>query len=350
MRILLRNLLISFGFVFLILFGLFYFSDIFEPLVFGGFLAYFLDPLADRLVKYRIPRPLAASVLILLSLVLISTFVIFMGPIFTDQLLILVQSIPVIYNLLMDFADGIWFSAFGEKLDSTDMFLSVQSEIGENFSLFMGNVIESSVALVGFFTKLTITVLIAFYLLLDWDRLTAFCSNLVPKTHRESFDALFQDIDDVLAKFFRGQIAVCVLLASYYGLSLVALGLNSGLILGCFAGLISFIPFFGAILGGGLSIILSVVQFWHDPLMITLVILVFIMGQVLEGNFLTPNLVGKSVGIHPVWVILALTFFGQVGGLTGLMLALPITAVIGVLLKRSLKRYFLTDFYNLKGK
>ena len=184
---------------------------------------------------------------------------------------------------------------------------------------------------------------------MDWDRLVGFVVKLVPTRYQKNWNSLFGDIDKVLANFFRGQIIVCSILAFYYGISLMLVGLDTGLVLGLFAGLISFIPFVGAILGGGLAILFSLVQFWENPTIILLVLSIFIIGQLLEGNFLTPKLVGKSVGIHPVWLIFALALFGSLGGFSGLLFAVPVTAILGVLVRYYLTKYFSSEFYSSKG-
>ena len=121
------------------------------------------------------------------------------------------------------------------------------------------------------------------------------------------------------------------------------------MIIGIFAGLISFIPLVGAIIGGGLAVLLGIFQFFESPFFIFFIFIVFIVGQIIEGNFLTPKLVGQSAGIHPIWLILSLAFFGKIGGITGLILALPITAILGVLGRHLLKFYFSSIFFNSKG-
>ena len=160
---------------------------------------------------------------------------------------------------------------------------------------------------------------------------------------------IFVDINFVLSKLFRGQLSVCLILSIYYGLSLFFVGLEGGLILGLLAGFISFIPLIGAVLGGGLAVLLGALQFFDTPLSILIILIIFLVGQIIEGNYLTPRFVGRSMGIHPVWLIISLAFFGKIGGITGLILALPITAILGVLAKHILKVYYSSAFFNSKG-
>jgi predicted PurR-regulated permease PerM len=148
-----------------------------------------------------------------------------------------------------------------------------------------------------------------------------------------------RELDTVLAGFVRGQLSVCAILGSFYAVSLTVIGLDFGLLIGAVAGLISFIPFVGTILGGMLSIGVAVSQFWSEPWMIVAVIAVFVTGQIVEGNVLTPRLVGGKVGLHPVWLIFALSAFGSLFGFSGLLVAVPAAAAIGVFGRFLIGRY-----------
>ena len=295
------------AFAFLITIGCFYFlREVLQPFIFGAIMAYFLDPIADKMVKYKIPRPIAASVLIILSLVIVSVLAVFVFPLFLEQFWHLILILPNLYEWLLNFGKAWWESFIGEEIKFNDAMQSIREEVQGNLGVVIESFFVSSIALVDFITKTLITIVLAFYLLLDWDRLVGFIAKLMPLRYQKTWKMLFTRIDAVLASFFRGQIVVCSILALYYGVTLMLVGLETGLVLGLFAGLISFIPFVGAILGGGLAISISLIQFWPEPLVIILVLAIFIIGQIFEGNFLTPKLVGKSVGIHPVWLIFAL--------------------------------------------
>jgi predicted PurR-regulated permease PerM len=147
------------------------------------------------------------------------------------------------------------------------------------------------------------------------------------------------ELDRVLAGFVRGQLMVCAILGTFYAVALSLIGLQFGLLIGAFAGLISFIPFVGSILGGLVSIGVAVVQFWDQPWMIAVVGVVFAAGQAVEGNFLTPKLVGGKVGLHPVWLMFALSAFGSLFGFVGLLVAVPAAASIGVFGRFLIERY-----------
>ena len=327
---------------------LYFLREVLQPFIFGAIMAYFLDPIADKMVKYKIPRPLAASGLILLSLAMISILAVFVFPLFLKQFWHLILILPNLYEWLLDLGKAWWESFVGEEIKFNDAMQSIRGEVQNNLGAVLESFFTSSVALVKFVTNTLITIVLAFYLLLDWDRLVGFMAKLMPCRYQETWKMLFSRIDAVLASFFRGQILVCSILGLYYGVSLMLVGLDTGLVLGLFAGLISFIPFVGAILGGGLAISISLIQFWQEPFVIILVLAIFIIGQIFEGNFLTPKLVGKSVGIHPVWLIFALALFGTFGGFVGLLFAVPVTAILGVVIRHYVEIYFASEFYTSK--
>jgi predicted PurR-regulated permease PerM len=195
-----------------------------------------------------------------------------------------------------------------------------------------------------------ITPIITIYLLLDWDRLVAKVDRLLPLDHAKTIRNLSKEINDVIAGFIRGMGSVCCILGIYYAVALMFLGLEFGLVIGVFAGFLTFIPYLGAILGGIMAIGLSTVQFWGDWNPILLVIGIFVLGQLIEGNFLTPKLVGNSVGLHPVSLMLALSIFGSIFGLIGMMIAVPIAASMGVLVRFLINQYLNSPVYVGKSK
>jgi predicted PurR-regulated permease PerM len=184
-----------------------------------------------------------------------------------------------------------------------------------------------------------IVPVVAVYLLLDWDRMVAQIDSLLPRDHAPVIRRLARDIDKTLASFIRGMGTVCLILGAYYAIALMLVGLQFGLVVGFIAGLVTFIPYLGAVLGGVLAIGLALFQFWGDWVSIGLVAAIFVLGQMLEGNFLTPKLVGNSVGLHPVWLILALSVFGSLFGFVGMLAAVPIAAALGVVARFATEQY-----------
>jgi predicted PurR-regulated permease PerM len=198
---------------------------------------------------------------------------------------------------------------------------------------------------VNFFLFILVVPVVAFYLLLDWDRMVAEIDRLLPRDHAPVIRTLAGEVDAVLAGFVRGQLSVCGVLAIYYAVGLMIAGLQFGLVVGVVTGFISFIPYVGAIIGGALAIGLALFQFWNEPLMIGVIIVIFAMGQFLEGNVLVPRLVGNSVGLHPVWLLFALSVFGALFGFVGMMVAVPVAAAIGVLARFAARQYSASLLY-----
>ena len=176
-------------------------------------------------------------------------------------------------------------------------------------------------------------------MLYDWDRLVAQIDELVPRDHAPVVRRLASEIDQVLASFIRGMGTVCLILGTYYAVALMLVGLQFGLVVGFIAGLVTFIPYLGALIGGALAIGLALFQFWGDWVSIGLVVAIFMVGQMVEGNFLTPKLVGNSVGLHPVWLLLALSVFGALFGFVGMLVAVPVAAMLGVLARFAAAQY-----------
>jgi predicted PurR-regulated permease PerM len=189
-----------------------------------------------------------------------------------------------------------------------------------------------------------ITPVVAFYMLRDWDTFVAKVDNLLPRRSKEDIRGLFKQIDKALSGFIRGQVSVCLILGTYYSLGLHFIGLELGLLVGFLAGIISFIPYVGSISGFVVSIALAFAQF-NDPTKVLEVVLIFGIGQFVEGNFLTPKLVGENVGLHPVWVMFALLAGGVLLGFLGLLIAVPVAAVLGVLTRYVLNNYKKSSLY-----
>jgi predicted PurR-regulated permease PerM len=215
--------------------------------------------------------------------------------------------------------------------------------LGETIQSRGGDLVNGLASSVNSILSIVILIVIApvvsFYLLLDWDNLVAKIDGLVPRDHVETVRHLVYQIDATLASFIRGQGTVCFIQGLYYAIALMLAGLNYGIVVGFLAGVISFIPYVGALVGGGLALGLALFQFWGDWTSIGIIATIFMVGQILEGNFLTPKLVGDSVGLHPVWLIFALSVFGSLFGFVGMLVAVPVAAMIGVL-----ARFFITQY------
>ena len=204
--------------------------------------------------------------------------------------------------------------------------------------------VSNGFALINLISLLLITPVVAFYMLRDWDTFVKKVDNLLPRKSKNVIREQFRQIDRALSGFIRGQLSVCLILGTYYSLGLKFVGLDLGILVGFLAGLISFIPYVGSISGFVISIILALAQF-NDYTKVLEVIAVFAIGQFVEGNFLTPKLVGDNVGLHPVWVMFALLAGGVLLGFLGLMIAVPVAAIIGVLMRYTINNYKKSSLY-----
>ena len=326
-------------------------SPVLLPFLAGAALAYFLDPLADRLEARGFSRVAAtAAVTLAMAGLFLAVLLVLIPAVFT-QAQSLVETLPRYAEAL----DGYVRERFPEQLAPGAPLAEAVESLRERAREWSLAALESAwtggLAIIDFLTLIVVTPVVAFYLLLDWDRLVARVDGYVPRDHLDTVRALARDVDSVLAGFVRGQMTVCVILGTFYAVALMAVGLDFGLAIGLFAGLISFIPFIGSILGGLTSLGVALFQYWSDPLMILVVAGIFLFGQAVEGNFLTPKLVGGSVGLHPVMLMFALSAFGYLLGFTGLLIAVPTAAAIGVLGRFALEQYRTGRLYQgLAGK
>jgi len=325
------------------------FAGAVTPFLAGMALAYFLDPLADRLEARGLSRLAATCVITALALAGAVAAALVLIPLLLDQLNQVIAAAPQYVAALQDFIErqGAAYApeAFGEGGVLAKGLAQFEAQAKDWSLKIIGATWSGGLALIDFLALIIITPVVAFYMLLDWDRMIDEIDHWLPRRHAPTIRGIAADVDRVLAGFVRGQFSVCLILGSFYALALLAVGLNFGLVVGVFAGLISFIPFVGSLVGGALSIGIAAFQFWGDPVWIAVVAGVFMVGQAVEGNFLTPRLVGGSVGLHPVWLMFALSAFGAAMGFTGLLIAVPAAAVIGVLLRFGLEQYRLGRLY-----
>jgi predicted PurR-regulated permease PerM len=210
---------------------------------------------------------------------------------------------------------------------------------------FLNSLLTRGAALIGLISLLVVTPVVAFYMLLDWEKMIATIDGLVPLRHRETVRGLAREIDTAMAGFLRGQSLVCLFLGAWYGIGLSLIGLNFGLLIGISAGILSFIPYVGSLTALVLSSAVAIVQDWPQWKLLGMSLGVFLIGQFLEGNILSPKLVGDSVGLHPVWLIFALLAFGSLFDFTGLITAVPFAAAAGVILRFAVKRYRESNLY-----
>lgn len=327
------------------------FSPVLLPFVAGMALAYFLDPVADRLERLGLSR-LAATILILLVFLMILVVgLMIIIPILATQLVEFISKLPDYISqlqALMTNENSQWLKRYiGIDSSVIQENLSALLQQGAGFlSTLLQSLWNSGKSLIDIAGLFIVTPVVAFYMLLDWDRMVDRIDSWVPRKQLYTVRGIARDMDSAVAGFVRGQGTLCLILGTYYAIGLTLTGLNFGLLIGFFAGVISFIPYIGSFVGLALAIGVALVQFWPDWIMIVAVAGVFFLGQFVEGNILQPKLVGSSVGLHPVWLMFALFAFGSLFGFTGMMVAVPAAAAVGVLVRFALNRYLHSPMYD----
>jgi predicted PurR-regulated permease PerM len=321
------------------LFVLWALGNVILPFLVGGAIAYFLDPVADRLERMGLSRVLATVVIFvfLLGIVILALLVII--PLLIQQTNDLVESAPDLFNQLRTWLTERFPNIMDTGSPLRQSLISIGETIQSRGGELLQQVLSSAAGVVNVLVFVVVVPVVAFYMLLDWDRLIARIDELLPRDHADTIRTLAGQIDRTLASFIRGQGTVCLILGTFYAVALMVVGLQFGLVVGLIAGLLTFIPYVGALVGGALSVGLALFQFWGDWWMIVAVAAIFQIGQMVEGNILTPNLVGSSVGLHPVWLIFALSAFGTLFGFVGMLVAVPVAAAIGVLVRFAIEQY-----------
>ena len=314
-------------------------GDVILPFVLGAALAYCLDPVADWLENHGFSRGWATGIITFFATLFFIVAALLIVPMLVRQAADLIAVTPQMASNLQTFL----VERFPDLLDANSTIRRSLASIGETIQSrgdeLLNAVLSSFSGFVNAIVLFVIVPVVAFYLLYDWDNMVARIDALLPRDHAPVIRDLARQIDRTMAGFVRGQGTVCLILGIYYAVALMAVGLNFGLIVGFIAGALTFIPYVGALVGGLLALGLALFQFWGDWLWIAVVWAIFQSGQFVEGNILTPRMVGSSVGLHPVWLIFALSAFGALFGFVGLLVAVPVAAMIGVLVRFGIEQY-----------
>lgn len=334
--------------VFVVVVLLWLLSDILLPFVAGLAIAYLLDPLTNRLERLGVNRRLAALLIVGVAVLAFVVLALVFVPLLANQLSALIENIPgyvTRLQTLMLNADMPWLRELLGAADTSKTIGDLVSQGAAWIAAFLRSLWSGGRALISVFSLMVVTPVVTFYLICDWPRIVATVENWIPLAHRDLVHALFREIDVAIAGFVRGQTGVCLILGSFYALCLSLVGLNFGLVIGALSGLISFIPFVGSMTGLVLAAGVAIAQFWPDWTLIAAVLGIFLVGQVIEGYILAPRLVGRNVGLHPVWLMFAMFAFGYLFGFVGLLVAVPVAAAIGVLLRFALRQYRVSPLY-----
>lgn len=324
-------------------------KGILMPFVVGIMVAYFLDPVADWLQRHRFSRGISTLIITVVFFALLALMIALAVPFIADQLEVLLTSLPQaiteqqqklepVVNSWLHRIDPTLYATFTEQLkDASKTVLS--ESVG-----FARGVMESGLAAINLISLLFITPVVTFYFLKDWDVMVKRIHDLLPRRHEKTIKAQMDKIDHTLSGYLRGQTNVCLLLGTFYAVGLTAVGLNGGALIGFVTGIATFVPYVGMLLGTVIGLSVAYLQF-GDLEGVLMVAAVFAAGQIIEGNFVTPKLVGDKVHLHPVWLIFGMLAGGALFGFLGVLLAVPVTAVIGVLVRFFVGEYQKSRYY-----
>ena len=329
-------------------------SPILMPFVLAGVFAYLGDPLVDRLERLHLGRGLAASLVFLLMLLIVAFALVLLVPFIQRQVAHFVAALPGYAAWINNQAvpwleDKLRIPA--SKFDVTTMIARLRGNVGTVggvVTAVLAYATRSGLALIGVGVAVVLVPVVTFYLLRDWDKLVAHVDELLPREAQPTIRRLARETDSVLGAFVRGQLLVMLGLAVYYAVALRLVGLEVGPLIGMIAGMVSFVPYLGFIIGILASIVAALVQF-HDGYHVVLVLVVFGIGNLLESYILVPKLVGDRIGLHPVAVIFAVLAFGELFGFIGILLALPMASIAVVLLRFLRERYEASALYAGRG-
>jgi predicted PurR-regulated permease PerM len=325
-------------------------QSILLPFATGFITAYVLAPVVARLERRGVRRSLASFVILALFLLLLACILIVLLPLIQGQIVELISRVPNLVRALKDEL-GRLIQPLQKELPAEDV-AKVRDllipKLGEAMLWVAGviqGMITSSFAILNIVSLVVVTPIVSFFLLRDWDRMVAQVDSYLPRQSLETIRGQARLVSDTLVGFIHGQALVCLILAVYYGIALSLAGLSSGLALGILIGVLAIIPIIGIATSFIIAIGLAVTQFktWTETLVI---IGIFVFGQLVEANILTPKLIGDRIHLHPVWVIFALFAGGQLYGFVGILVAVPAAAVIGVLARFALARYRASALYD----
>jgi predicted PurR-regulated permease PerM len=325
-------------------------SPVLMPFVVGIVLAYLLNPLAARLERVGISRAVSGLAILGIVLAALVVLVLLIAPVLVNQFVTLIERIPGYVRRLQELiaeSGHSWLQrVLGDRLPDAGKSVAEWMAQGAGWlASFFGSLWAGGQALVSILSLMVVTPVVAFYVLCDWDRMVATVDSWVPRPQQETVRILVREMDQAIAGFIRGQTGVCLILGAFYAVALALIGLNFGVLIGFIAGILSFIPYVGSLTGLILSAGVAFAQFWPDWFWIVVVLGVFFAGQLMEGYVLQPLLIGKRVGLHPVWLMFALFAFGYLFGFVGVLVAVPVAAAIGVLLRFALRQYRASALY-----
>ena len=331
------------GFVFL--FFLYEIRSILLPFIMGAVIAYFLDPAADKLEARGHSRSLSTVIVIGSFFLIIVAILGSIAPLAVDQFSGLLSSMPEYFGRVESYIQGFLkdLPFRVPNLKSID-YSSITAELAGPAQNLGATLLASTMFIINFASLIIITPVVAYYLLRDWDVIVARLDALLPRHEANTIREQAMLIDRSLSAFIRGQSTVMISLGLFYAATLTLVGLKYGFVIGLIAGMLIIIPYLGTTLGGLLSVGMAMVQF--DGANMPLIVgCVFVVGQIMEGYFLTPKMVGDRLGLHPLWVMFSVLAGGAMFGFMGMLIALPVTAIVAVLMRFAIARYLGSEYY-----
>ena len=320
-----------YAFILLLLLIVIYLFEVLIPFAIAFIIAYLVNPLKMFFDKY-LNKTFSSFLSVVFFILGFVSVLILIFPIIFYQLQNLIIIAPEYLNEAENFIKEINNKyLLSEKIKAID-YTSFFKPLSNNLLNSGNHLINNGIEFFSSVFNIILIFIISFYMSLEFNKIKLFLYDFANKSHFRDFPILIKEIDQVLAKFIRGQGLVCVILSIFYGIGLFLVGIKFGIILGIFAGVISFIPFVGAFLGGGFTLILGFTQFGMSFELLTL-LLIFVFGQLFESYYLTPKLVGDAIKLNPIWIIFALSTGAFLAGFVGVLISLPVAAVLGVLVR-----------------
>lgn len=345
-----RQVLFWLAALLLFVLGMLLLKDVLLPFLVGMVIAYALNPLAERLVGHGLSRTWASAVVVAALLVVLGAALVLLLPLLASQVQQLATNAPGELERMRELFEAFARDRFGARFP--DIKQGIDRAVGEasaNWTTIAAGIAKSvwaqGLALVNFMSLLLITPLVVFYLLVDWHPMLEKLNGWLPRDHQTTIRRLSTEINDAVAAFIRGQGLVCLVLGLFYALGLTLVGLKYGLLVGIGTGIASFVPIVGWALGLIVALVLAALQFGPQPGALAQVALVFAAGQALDAALLSPKLVGEKVGLHPVWLMVALFVFSYLFGFTGVLVAVPVAAAVGVLVRFAVEVYLSSSIY-----
>ncbi len=317
---------------------IYFFSNVLVPFFIGIFIAYLLDPLVDRLEKLKFNRGLAAIIVLFFFFSIILTLLLIILPILLSQTKDFLDNFPNFISKIQEIkTNAITFiNNHIVNVPKSDILNTISNSFVSYLKVFINNLLKSSFEIINLFGLIIITPIVSWYLLKDWDNFINFINKKIPKKYNKRIVRAFKDVDSILSSYLRGQFLVVILLSVYYCLFFSIIGLNYSIFIGLFSGFLAFVPIIGLLLSFILTVVLVFLQF-VDYSYIIYIVLIFSFGQFLESYVLTPNLIGKKLGLHPIIIILAIFCFGSLFGIVGIIFSIPLVSIISIFLNKWIK-------------